>query len=198
MTRHLLLISCAAFFLGTISAEAADKPASTPLSGIYACTEIADNMARLACYDAAAGKLRKAESSGEFVAVESKDILNIKRDAFGFRLPSLPKLKLPSLGGKRADAFANADTDAGQIIEQTDAGEVNKVIYTVDHITEKNYDTHWFYLTNGQIWRQTDGKKFTYSKKIKPTTIVIRRASLGSFLMRINGKGRAIRVVRQR
>jgi hypothetical protein len=132
------------------------------------------------------------------MAVERKDILNIKRDAFGFRLPSLPKLKLPSYGGKKVNALADSNTDKGQILAQTKTGEIDKVIYTVDRIEEKDYGSHWFYLTNGQVWQQIDGKRMIYSKKISPTTITIRRASLGSFLMRVNGKGQVYRVIRKR
>ena len=195
---HLfLIITALSLSVADVSLGASQKK-TTPLSNIYSCIDITDDTARLACYDAAAGKLRLAEKAGEFVAVQSKDILNIKKDAFGFSLPSLPKLKLPSLKGRSVNALADAENDAGQVLAQSDAGEINKVEYIVDRIEKVGYNSHLFYLKNGQIWKQKGEERFSYSKKIKPTTVVIRRASLGSFLLRVNGKGRAIRVVRRR
>ena len=199
MTRHFLLMSSAAFFLGTISAVAADKPAPTPLSDIYACTEITDNSRRLACYDAAAGKLRAAEKVGEFVAVKREDIKTIKKEAFGFNMPSLPKLKLFFLKGKKAEnAFAQVDTSkkGSVILEQDKNGEISKVEYGIDHIVTKAYGVHWFYLKNGQVWKQIDSLGVRYSKKNKNLMAQIRTASMGTYFLRINGRGRAIRVKR--
>ncbi|PHS24552.1 MAG: hypothetical protein COA84_09230 [Robiginitomaculum sp.] len=199
MNHPFLFLTITTFSLSIAGATlGADQKTTTPLSNIYTCIDITDDAARLVCYDAAAGRLRVAEKAGEFVAVESKDILNIKKDAFGFSLPSLPKLKLPTLRGRSVNALADADNGAGQILAQSDAGEINKVEYIVDRIEKFGYNSHLFYLKNGQVWKQKGEEIFSYSKSIKPTTVVIRRASLGSFLLRVNGKGRAIRVVRRR
>ncbi len=50
-------------------------------------------------------------------------------------------------------------------------------------------------LESGAIWRATRAQK-VYFDKDGPNTVEIRRAALGSYLMRVNGRGKAIRVRR--
>ena len=66
--------------------------AADPLNGVFACAGIADSVERLACYDSAVSSLQQAEATGELVTVTRADIAEVERDAFGFNLPSLPKL----------------------------------------------------------------------------------------------------------
>ncbi len=196
MTRFLFLTSCMFLCVVFLSpAMAGEKTEVSPLQGIYACTEIRDDAKRLACYDAAAGRLRKAETSGEIVAVHSKELRSIRKEAFGFNLPSLPKLHLPFIS--KTGSATKADLTEGHIIKQKKSGEISNVEYAVDHIAVKGYGTHWFYLKNGQVWVQTDSKRVTYPKHSKDLKVQIRKASMGSYLLRINGKGRAIRVRRR-
>lgn len=78
----------------------ADEP--DPLADIYACTEIADDSARLACFDRAVGQTQAAQQSGQFRTLTRQDTERVQEDAFGFSLPSLPSLpslSFPSFGG---------------------------------------------------------------------------------------------------
>jgi len=55
-------------------------------------------------------------------------------------------------------------------------------------------------MTNGQVWEQTDSIDVRIPKvrNGKSNTVKISKASLGSFFLRVNGKGSAIRVRRVR
>jgi len=70
------------------------------LQAIYQCKSIADSMKRLECYDNSVGRFQAAEKSGAVLTVSKADIENVERDAFGFNIPSLPKLGRIFGGGK--------------------------------------------------------------------------------------------------
>ena len=102
--KKLCLAGVASLSLLGIPAFADDND---PLAGIYACTQIADDSARLACFDAAVSQTQQAELSGEFQTLTRQDTARVQEDAFGFSLPSLPSFSLPRLGGER-NALADA------------------------------------------------------------------------------------------
>ncbi len=59
------------------------------------------------------------------------------------------------------------------------------------------YNRHRFYMTNGQVWDQSAAGRLNFDNDAQ-NFAEIRRASLDSYLMQINGRGRAIRVHRER
>ncbi|HBJ92411.1 hypothetical protein [Ponticaulis sp.] len=78
-----------------------------PLADIYACANIADDSARLACFDTAVSATQVAQQAGEFRTLTRQDTERVQEDAFGFSLPSLPSFRLPSIG-REANALADA------------------------------------------------------------------------------------------
>ena len=148
----------------------ADKPVST--GDVYACAEIDDNDARLACYDTAVGRLKAAEEAGEVATVTRADVEQVKRDSFGFSIPSLPKLALPKLGGG----------------DESD-GEIKQIEQAVVNVRTTPYKKVIVTLENGQVWEQTDSTKIFISKKRPPQSATVKAASFGSFKMRLdNGR----------
>ena len=78
---HLMLklisIPTAAFtivFLGSQNSHGQSTSSPNSLSEIYACADIADSTARLACYDASVGRLETAEKSGDIVTLSRSTI----------------------------------------------------------------------------------------------------------------------------
>ncbi|MBE7219415.1 MAG: hypothetical protein INR64_13150, partial [Caulobacteraceae bacterium] len=53
---------------------------------------IGEAAARLACYDGAADALAKAQAAGDVVVVDRAQVREVRRQAFGFHLPSLDLL----------------------------------------------------------------------------------------------------------
>jgi len=177
MTRiTLFLVVLLAICIAPL-ANAKDKIADfeSPLTGLYACAEISDDSARLACYDQVAGKLKIAEENKELVAIDAQAAKKIKREAFGFNIPSLPRLGLPKIGGgEKIDA----------LVED---------IESVKQIRRKYVIT----LKNGQVWTEIGGH-LNYVPKGE-LTATIKPKSLGSFMISIsNGKTtvRGLRVKR--
>ena len=76
-------------------------------------------------------------------------------------------------------------------------GSERKVVRQLDHKTPKEIRSKivgafigWtghttFRLENGQVWRQIDGTEF--SVKVNDPVVIIRKASLGSYRLRIEG-----------
>jgi len=163
-------------------AMAADKPSETiesPLTALYECSEISDPVKRLACFDGSVAKLRTAEQNKEVVAIDAKVARKIKREAFGFNLPSLskiglPKIALPKLGEK---------DDTNMLI--ADVKSVRKVAHK-----------YVITLKNGQVWRQVGGR-LTYVPKgdLKAT---IKPKSVGSFMLSLNNGKTTVRGLRVR
>src|ERR1700729_97024 len=78
-------------FVAGGSAHAA-KPAPTTAPAVQAvvdCRKIDDSAQRLACYDSAVDALSKAQSSGDLVTLDREQRRAVRKQAFGFALPSL-------------------------------------------------------------------------------------------------------------
>lgn len=142
---------------------------NSPLESIYRCKTETDPTARLACYDSAVGIIEGKEAKKEIVTIDAKAAKNIQREAFGFSLPSLPKLGLPKFGG--------SDDKKDDIVEL----EVKSV--------SKNRNGIIITMKNGQVWRGVNGR-LTYIPKGN-LTARISSASLGSYRLSLsNGKER--------
>ena len=153
----------------TSPAPAKDKAGSgdSPLGQLYDCQRIENPQQRLACYDKAVSSLHAAEDKKELVTIDAKSARKIRREAFGFNLPSLPKLGLPKIGL---------------------GGKTDTLIAPVKTVRKSGRD-FVFTLENGQVWRQTGGPT-GYIPKGK-LTARIRALKLGGYMMSVtNGKMR--------
>lgn len=176
-------IALAGFVLAStgIAATAETAPAR-PTDGIYACAEVSDDAERLKCFDTAVAALKTAETSGNVRTIDVAAIEKIERESFGFSLPSL------------TDVFRRSDRDGtGKPSTDKQIDEVTHPIksISVNRVTHKATIT----LENGQIWEQIDSQEIPRTKIRKGKEATIKRASLGSFLMTIDG-GAGIRVKR--
>jgi len=170
VTASLLGVLAAA---APMLAQARDKePASRApaFQEVLNCRAIADSGQRLACYDAAAAKMGEAESHGEIVVIDRAQARRAHREAFGLPLPSLDFVT-------RALA----------------PGEVDRVEGVV-RSTRADASGRWtFALEDGAVWRMIDGNLF---RDPHPgSKVSIRRATLGSFIMNVDGQP-AVRVHR--
>ncbi|MGJ8563585.1 MAG: hypothetical protein ACSHXY_08530 [Alphaproteobacteria bacterium] len=170
MARIVLILTV--LFMGVCeTAFANDKDApdtASPLGILYECALISGDTERLACFDSNVAALQVKEEKKEIVALDAASAKTIKREAFGFSLPSLPKLGLPSL---------SSSDDAPDALT-----------FDVKSVKKKGRN-YVFYMKNGQVWEQANGT-FNYIPKgdLKAT---IKSGSIGSFRMSLsNGKER--------
>lgn len=206
MPNQLLIISkyviCAlalcVFGAQSAIAQAPSEPNALPdtVQSLLACKDINDDTERLACYDTATGRFETAVETGEVVTVDEQSVKKIEREAFGFNLPSLPKLRNILGGSKKAPSKTSSSDESAN--PQDFNKETKRVVLTIDRAQTFGKNRTRFFLTNGQIWEQTENRKLRIPKVRdgKPNTVHIKRASLGSYLLRINGKGTTTRVRR--
>lgn len=147
---------------------------NSPLDAVYACAEIPDDMARLACFDTAVAGTKSAQETGEFVTITRDEAEEVQKDAFGFSLPSLPKVTLPGLG-------RNKDG-----IKRDNEGQIAELELPIKAISTDGYGKVMVTFENGQVWIQTDSERVRPSKKRPPVSATVKRKSLGSFLIRLN------------
>lgn len=128
---------------------------------IFACTELTDDAARLACFDAAVSKFKAAEDAGEVQTFTKEDVTRERKRNFGFAVPSFNFGKDPS-----------------------EKDEIQKLEVNVISAEYNAYKKLTLTLDNGQVWQQTDGKRVS-TRNVK--TAEIKKASLGSYKIKLDG-----------
>ena len=170
--RHRLPLTL--LILGTALPAFAEESHTASTAEVYACATIDASDERLACYDSAVGRLKSAEEKGEVVTVSRSDVEQVKKDSFGFSIPSLPDFASSVMGN---------------------GGEIEELVVPVTDVTTGNGGRFVVTLENGQIWHQTDSKNVFYSKKRGVEAATIKSAAMGSFMGKVDG-GRAVRMKR--
>lgn len=160
----------AASTLSTQAAPPQERPET--LERLMACRGIADNTARLTCFDTAAGALDTAQRQGDVVVIDRAGVAETRRQLFGFEMPSLPRLFGPE-----------------------GAAEIDSIETTLQSASLVGEGRWVFRLADGSVWRQIDGDRARFENR-PGQPVRVRKASLGSFLLTVDGS-RAIRVRRQ-
>ena len=160
----LLALAAAA---GPTSAE----ERSAALRGLADCRAAPDSAQRLACYDAAVAALDAAERAGDLVVVDREQAKAVRRQAFGFSLPSLAMFER----GERPE-------------------DLDRVTLAVQRAYVGGDGKWTFELEGGAVWVQTDAERLARDPR-KGSTVAIRKASMGSYFMNVDGQ-RAIRARR--
>ena len=94
----------------------------------------------------------------------------------------------------QADLFGTHDSEAKRIVEKSLAIEqISQIEATVVNVRESASMKLTVVLDNEQIWRQLDNQPMHLKSG---ETVIVRKASLGSFLMEKKSGGRSIRVKR--
>ncbi len=190
-----------AILLGSIAfvtpALAQEEPQAGSFAQLLKCRPLTDIAKKAACYDAAMDSIQKGAQGGKVSIVTETQINNLERDAFGFNLPSLPKLRLGrphTSPGKNTLSSAQTDKDS-KILKKGKSGEVLRVAYMVSRVSTLPNGHKKIYLNNGQVWEQvgSDAPRFRGSP---PYSVRIKKAALGSYLLTVAGSKRTVRVRR--
>jgi len=164
-----LTLACAAN--AAPPAKAASRAAV--LQGLLDCRSKTDSAERLACYDAAAAQMDQAEAKGDIVVVDREQARAVRKQAFGFTLPSLSLF------------------ERGEKPEQLN--HISGVIETA-HLNAHGLWT--LGLEDGAVWTQIDGNP--PNRDPKPgMKVEIKSAVMGSYMMSVDGQG-AFRAHRER
>lgn len=188
--RTILLAASFTLFATAAAAQAPAPATPTPdaVAQVYRCAETTDDAQRLACYDAAVGRLRTAQQTGEVTVIDRASVAEVERDSFGFSLPSLSRL-LP-FGGRDAPQ-TSAQQSSGAAPQEIRPDEQE---FSVQRVIDNGSGRNTFVMTNGQVWTQIEARR---SRVRNGDAVTIRRAVLGSFVLVPQRGGEALRVHRQ-
>jgi hypothetical protein len=173
---------------GPVAAQQQTPPAANPavLDQVYSCRSISDEAQRLACYDGAVGRLQEAQNTGNLVAVDRGQAQDMDREAFGFSLPSLSRI----FGG---DSNGGGNSSASASTPQFE--RIDNIQMQIASVTHRRNMPSTFRMTNGQVWVQIDDE---VARNVREGgQVTIQRAAMGSYQMRVEAGGPAIRVRRQ-
>lgn len=134
MGKRLIVIAALVSAAPAGAAPRAHEAAAAVITELTQCKAIADNGARLACFDAATAKLAAATAAGDVKIIDREDIRATRRSLFGFELPHVAFFKGDDTAG---DTPAAIDTT----IKAVGASEYGKVTLTMD---------------DGAVWRTTE------------------------------------------
>lgn len=180
MIRAGLLAACF-WAAGGLAGTATAQKAGSPTDAVYACAAIAEDSARLACFDAAVSELQSKEQSGQIQTVDVAQIKEIEKEAFGFSMPSLPALFNRSASSAKA---SQGDESIDEITAGVKSARIQGVTGRAIVVLE-----------NGQTWEQIDTTTLNATSLRKAREARVRKAALGSFMMTVDG-GKAFRVKR--
>ncbi len=152
-----------------------DRPTDTPaiVEELFACREIAEADARLACFDREITKVYEAQNSRQLVIADREQVRETKKGLFGFTLPKL-------------GIFGNSDEDKEETIRE--------ITSTISSIRRMGNGRYLLVLETGARWMQTDSTPVLGSPR-EGDEVIIKRAAMGSYMAKIEGR-RAMRVRR--
>ena len=144
------------------------------IANLRACQAITDPTLRLTCYDQAVGEVVTASDEGDVRIVDREDVKKTRRNLFGFSLPDL-------------GIFGGDDDEEEELFEST-----------ITSVSLSGRNTLIITIEDGNaVWRVSSASRNTIRTTRVGDTIVFKKAALGSYFLRINGrtgvKGRRIR-----
>lgn len=161
----------AAALAGPGAAKSPDEERTPLLGELVACRTIPGAAERLACFDRAVARVDESERRGDLLVTDRAAVQRSKRSLFGLSLPSF-------------DLFRRKGVEADEV------REIEAVLAGASYSGLK-----WtFVLADGARWRQTEVQSVIDPRKGEK--VLIRRAAMGSYLLKVAGRVPAVRVER--
>jgi hypothetical protein len=137
---------------------------------LSACVSITDKLDRLICFDALAQTV-KVKGSTTLAAAGTTTV---------------------AAQSAAVTQSSNVEDEFGNL-KKADADKVDKIYLNIASVTKDPYGGLKISFTNGQIWKQTDARRY----KLKADqTVFIQKAALGSFILGVDDRNSTIRVKR--
>jgi hypothetical protein len=172
--RYLILAATLGVAIAAGGAKAAKPDASAPAAqgqrpqvfeAVTRCRAIANDAERLRCFDGAAAAMEQAVDRRDLVVIDRQQVRAAHRKLFGIEIP---RLNLFGGGDDKADEVSELDGVASSVAQDGNG----RWIVT---------------LEEGGTWVQIDDNSVAVAPR-PGTKIVIKRAALGSYMMRIGGQ----------
>ncbi len=161
------------------------QPALAGEHALTECRQIEDVEERVACYD------RFVDSQSP---MRSDDVSHDMNSDEGSETVSVAETTEPRVVPDAQSLFGTNDAEAKRIVEASlEIEQIDRIVATVTDVRQSTTRKLTVTLDNGQVWRQLDSRPMRLGAG---EAVVIRKASLGSFLMEKQSGGRSIRVRR--
>lgn len=164
------------FAAGALAATGAFAAGSTDEALLH-CRAQADIAARLACYDA--------------ISVQPA----VQRAGAAGNPSAIPALSARTPAAVTADTAPPTPTAAFGLERRRRSDAVDELSSQITGRFEGWGPGTRFTLANGQVWEVSDGSNGVYNLQ-SPVVVVVRRATMGTFMLEIKGAGKAPRVRR--
>jgi hypothetical protein len=152
------------------------QPALTAEETLTMCRPIEEIAERVVCYD------RFVDSHLPTVSSDSVDTITPPEISESIAVPDAQSL------------FGTADAEAKRIVEITlEIEQIDQIAAIVTDVRESATKTLTVTLDNEQVWRQLDSQRLRLKSG---EAVIVRKASLGSYLLEKQSGGRSIRVKR--
>ncbi len=156
------------------------------------CRDLADDDARLICYDAALDRSRQSGYSRPAAAAEKPAS---EAPAEPASAPGTVAASGAAVNLSQEDLFGKTGDEVGRTVEEaTGSKPIDSLSATVTKLQQYSYDKVLITLDNGQLWRQVDASNLRLRSG---DAVVIERAALGSFMLKKPGSKRSMRVSRE-
>lgn len=162
------------------------------LEAMGRCAAVADNQARLACYDAAAPRLKDALATPP-ASLGRGPTVQEQQSWFGFDVGDLFG------GGKGAATPAEFGKERTPEVQATrEREEIDSISAPVSDVAFTPYGQFIIFLTNGQVWRQVQGDadRARFRSPPKENTVTISRGAFGSYSLALNDSNHLYKVTR--
>ncbi|WP_297891660.1 hypothetical protein [Shewanella sp.] len=177
-----LTLTAAAIMLFSAQANASIEQQLTQ------CAATADKLERLICYDNLAASIKSTPATTS-ATIETQTapvgvaaVVAAPAVAVAASAPAAP-----------AAPAANIEDNFGMEAKRVQENTVDKIYLDVQSVSEDPYGALKVTFTNGQVWKQTEGRKFSLKQGEK---VYIEKAALGSFLMGTDNRNAQVRVKR--
>ncbi|QIZ77983.1 hypothetical protein [Ferrimonas lipolytica] len=181
---------------------------SAAFASTAGCQADADPSSRLACYDSMASTIDECQSKTDKLdrLVCFDNISEAIKTVLGANKSSTVTPAVPAAAAATTAAVVAAPTPVATPVDpvglfghenkkkEEQAEAIDSISATVTSISTDPYGKFTLTLDNSQRWRQTESGRF---KVGNGDTVIISRASFGSFLLKRAGSNKQIRVKRQ-
>lgn len=183
----LVLATCAV-------ATGAAEPAP-PAERLLACADLADQGARLACFDREVAPLVRARREAQTRAPAPAVAASAPAPVAAPRAASTPPVAPAPAAAPATPAFGSEQLKP---IEKGSAASTEILHARITASARGGQGTYLVTLDNGQVWRHEEGSQMEYLKVGEAVTIT--RAALGSYRLTIDSlnSGKWVRVSRVR
>jgi hypothetical protein len=172
-------------------------PRDDILEAMGTCAAVADDKARLACYDTLSPRLKDALATPP-ATLQHPPTKQEQESWFGFDIGSLFGLG-SSAKQTTPQQFGSETTPQGQAAQAVvETEEINSITAVVTDYSFGPFGKFIVFLDNGQIWRQAEGEtdQARFLRNPQDNKIAISRGAFGSYSMQINSSNKVFKVVR--